>query len=58
MTRYNITLNKIAVNNYGRAFLQCECETPNVTLRTPFMERNGYRNGGGWWVGIEGVNEH
>lgn len=26
------------------------CETPYVKLITPFMERNGYRDGHGWWV--------
>ncbi len=30
--------------------LQCECKAPYVKLVTPFMERNGYRDGGGWWV--------
>lgn len=32
------------------AILQCECETPYIKLVTPFMERNGYHDGGGWWV--------
>lgn len=32
------------------AILQCECQTPYIKLVKPFMERNGYRDGGGWWV--------
>lgn len=30
-----------------------ECETPYVKLIAPFMERNGYRDGCGWWVKAE-----
>lgn len=30
--------------------LKRKCETPYIKLVTPFMERNGYRDGGGWWV--------
>lgn len=37
--------------------LQCECETPYIKLVTPFMERNGYRDGGGWWVKKEEISE-
>ena len=38
--------------------LQCECETPNVKRLTPFIKRNGYRDGGGFGVRIKGINEH
>ncbi|MEA4929552.1 MAG: hypothetical protein VB104_12880 [Candidatus Limiplasma sp.] len=38
------------------AILQCECKTPYIKLLTPFMERNGYRDVGGLWVGVEGIN--
>lgn len=30
--------------------LNRECETPYIKLVTPFMEQNGYRDDGGWWV--------
>lgn len=33
--------------------LNHKCETPYIKLVTPFMEQNGYRDGGGWWVKIE-----
>ncbi len=39
------------------AIMQCECKTPYVKLVTPFMERNGYRNGHGWWVKKENINK-
>ncbi|MEG0473525.1 MAG: hypothetical protein RR588_14430 [Solibacillus sp.] len=28
----------------------CDCETPHIKLVTSFMEQNGYRDGGGWWI--------
>jgi len=30
--------------------LQCEFKPPYIELVTPFMERNGYRDGHGWWM--------
>lgn len=33
--------------------LNRECKTPYVKLIAPFMERNGYRDGCGWWVKTE-----
>ena len=30
--------------------LNRKCETPYIKLITPFMDQNGYRDGGGWWV--------
>ncbi|MEG2149423.1 MAG: hypothetical protein RRY24_08380 [Clostridiales bacterium] len=30
--------------------LNRKCETPYIKLITPFMEQNGFKNGGGWWV--------
>lgn len=38
--------------------LNRECETPYVKLVTPFMEQNGYRDGGGWWVKNNASNQH
>ncbi|GMW04540.1 MAG: hypothetical protein AMXMBFR85_05230 [Dehalococcoides mccartyi] len=40
------------------AILQCECEAPYFKLVTPFMERNGYRDGRGWWVKAEETNKN
>jgi hypothetical protein len=40
------------------AILQCECQTPYIKLVTPFMERNGYRDGSGWWVKKEETSEN
>ncbi len=40
------------------AIMQCECKTPYVKLVTPFMERNGYCNGHGWWVKKENINKN
>ena len=40
------------------AILGRECEAPYIKLITPFMERNGYRDGHGWWVREEETNQN
>lgn len=32
------------------SLLNRKCEAPYIKLITPFMEQNGYRDSGGWWV--------
>lgn len=38
--------------------LNRKCETPYIKLVAPFMEQNGYRDGGGWWVKDGTFSQH